>query len=174
MLAVHHRTQMGLEIVAKRTEHLKDSLLQRRLLRNPLLPGTILNRMINPKMLMEVYKVAIDREIPERSRVLTREVLRKKFMLSSSDEKAALLVKTEGRCLLHLTNCSLDAHATQILCGKSSYSILFIQNLARWSATPPALLSHLLKMQSVRHNVGLRKMLLKHPNTPSETKRTLR
>ena len=171
LVATHHRTHVGLEHVAKRSDFLADVLVQRRLLRNPQLPGTILNRMVSPKLMMEVYKIAIDREIPERSRVMTREILRKKFMLSSSDERAALLFKTEGRCLILLVNCSLDAHATQILCSKSTYTILFIQNLGRWSATPPPLLAHLLKMQVVRRNPGLRKMLLKHPNCPSEIKR---
>jgi hypothetical protein len=170
-IALHHRTQIGLEGVAKRSEHLKDSLVQRRLLRNPQLPGTILGRMVGPKLMMEVYKIAIDREIPERSRLMTRDILRKKFMLASSDEKASLLFKTEGRCLLHLVDCSLDAHATQILCSKSTFTMLFIQNLARWSATPPQLLAHLLKMPTVRRNQGLRKMLLKHPNMPGDAKR---
>jgi hypothetical protein len=172
MIAFHHRTQAGLESVAKRTDYLKDSLVQRRLLRNPQLPTTILNRIMNPRMLSDVYKSAIDREIPERTRTMTREILRKKFMLASSDEKAALLHRTEGRCLLLLVACTLDAHATTILCSKTNFTILFIQNLARWSATPPALLAHLLKLQVVRRNIGLAKMVLKHPNTPSEAKRS--
>lgn len=172
LIATHHRTHIGLEHIAKRADFLADSIVQRRLLRNPQLPNTILGRLVNPKLMMEVYKIAIDREIPERTRVMTREILRKKFMLSSSDERAALLFKTEGRCLFLLVNCSLDAHATQILCSKNSYTILFIQNLARWSATPPALLAHLLKMPVVRRNLGIRKMLLKHPNTPSDLKRS--
>jgi hypothetical protein len=171
LVALHHRTHVGLEAVARRTDMLNDALVQRRLLRNPQLPTTILNRLVSPKLLLDVYKLAVDREIPERSRVMTRDILRKKFTIASSDEKAALLFKTEGRCLLLLIQCSLDAHATQILCSKSSYTVLFIQNLARWSATPPALLTHLLKTPFARRNIGLRKMLLKHPNTPSEAKR---
>lgn len=171
LVAAHHRTHIGLEHVAKRSDFVGDAMVQRRLFRNPQVPGTILNRIINPKPMIEVYKIGIDREIPERTRLMTREVLRKKFMVASSDERAALLMKTEGRCLILLVNCSLDAHATQILCGKQTYSLVFIQNLARWSATPPVLLGHLLKMAVVRNNPGLRKMLLKHPNTPSDMKR---
>jgi hypothetical protein len=171
MVALHHRTQIGLEAIAKRAEHLKDSLVQRRLLRNPQLPATMLQRMLGTKLMMEIYKLAIDREIPERSRILTREILRKKFTVASADEKAALLVRTEARCLQYLVNCSLDAHATQILCGKMSYTNLFVQNCARWSATPPALLAHLAKLPVVKHNLGLRKMLLKHPNMPGDVKR---
>ncbi len=172
MIAAHHHTQPGLESVAKRSDHLSDAQVQRKLLRNPQLPVTVLNRLVNPKMLLEVHKIAIDREIPERTRLLAREILRKKFMLASSDERAALLFKTEGRCLVLLVNCSLDAHATQIMCSKSNYTVLFIQNLSRWTATPPPLLGHLLKTPVVRRNLGLKKMLLKHPNTPSEAKRS--
>lgn len=171
MIALHHRTHMGLEAVAKRSELLKDALVERRLLRNPQLPATILSRIVSPKLILEVYKICIDREIPERSRAMACDILRKKFMVASSDEKASLLAKTEGRCLTLLVNCSLDAHATQILCGKRTFSVLFIQNLARWSATPAALLTHLVKLPLVRRNVGLKKMLLKHPNMPSDVKR---
>ncbi|HVJ90803.1 MAG TPA: hypothetical protein VM580_13450 [Labilithrix sp.] len=173
LVAFHHRTSVGLEMVAKRAEIVADAIVQRRLLRNPQLPATILNRIASPKPILEAYKLAIERDIPERTRTMMREILRKKFMLSSSDERAALLLKTEARCLVLLSNCSLDAHATQILCSKQTYSTLFIQNVARWSATPPALLSHLLKNAVVRRNQGLRKMLLKHANTPSDIKRNL-
>lgn len=171
MIALHHRTQAGLELVGRRTELLADTQVQRRLLQNPQLPTTLLRKIVSPKLLMEVYKIAINREIPERSRVMTRELLQKKFMLGSGDERAALLIKTEGRCLILLVNCALDARTTQVLTAKTSYTVLFIQNLARWSATPPALLVHLLKQPLVRMNIGLRKMILKHPNVPSETKR---
>ena len=173
MVALHHRTQAGLELVGRRTEFVADTQVQRRLLSNPQLPTTLLRKIVNPKLLMEVYKIAINREIPERSRVMTRELLQKKFMLGSGDERAALLIKTEGRCLILLVNCALDMRTTQVLTSKTSYTVLFIQNLARWSATPPALLVHLLKQPVVRMNIGLKKMLLKHPNVPSEPKRNL-
>ena len=171
MVAFHHRTQMGLEAISRRADYIKDTLVQRRLLRNPQLPITILNKVMSPKMLGDVYKIAIDRDVPERTRGLVRDILRKKFLLAASDEKAALLWKTEGRCLVILVQVTLDMHTTNILCSKNNYSIIFIQNLARWSATPPALLAHLLKLNMVRRNIGLAKMLLKHPNVPAEAKR---
>lgn len=170
-IAVHHRTHAGLEMLGKRVELFSDSGVQRRLLRNPQLPDALLRRILNPKLIMEVYKSAIDREIPERTRVMTREVLRKKFTVASADERAAFLFKTEGRCLVLLVGCALDAHSVQIMCSKSTYTVLLIQNLARWSACPPAILAHLLKQQLVRRNVGLKKMILKHPNCPADAKR---
>lgn len=173
MIALYHRTHVGLDMLGRRAEFLADSAVQRRLLSNPQLPDALLRRIVNPKLLTEIYKIAINREIPEMTRVKTREILIKKFMLAGSDERAALIVKTDARCLVLLVNCALDARATQILCGRTAYTVLFIQNVARWPASPPALLTHLLKQPLVRQSVGLRKMLLKHPNVPYETKRNL-
>jgi hypothetical protein len=173
MIALHHRTHVGLDLVGRRTEFLSDAQVQRRLLGNPQLPDNLLRKIISPKLLTDVYKIAVNREIPERSRVMTRELLQKKFMLASPDERAALLIRTEGRCLILLVNCALDARTTQMLTSKTTYTVLFIQNLARWSATPPALLTHLLKQPLVRQNIGLKKLLLKHRNVPSEVKRGL-
>ncbi len=173
MTAVHHRTHVGLDLIGRRSEYLADAQCQRRLLANPQLPDNLLRKILGPKLLTDVYKIAVNREIPERSRVMTRELLQKKFMLASPDERAALLIRTEGRCLVLLVNCALDARTTQMLTSKTSYTILFIQNLARWSATPPALLTHLLKQPIVRQNIGLKKQLLKHRNVPSEVKRSL-
>jgi hypothetical protein len=170
-LAFHHRTHMGLEHVAKRADYLADALVQRRLLRNPQLPDSILRRISGRKVLIEVYKIAVDREIPERTRAKVRVELRKKFMLATADERAALLVKTEARVLILLVDCSLDARTTMILVGRNTYSLLFVQNVARWSPAPPKLLAHLLKMQTVRRNPGIRKLLLRHPNMPTEVKK---
>jgi hypothetical protein len=171
MIAFAHRTGSGLDILGRRTEFVSDAQVQRRLLGNPQLPDMLLKKIVNPKLLMDVYKICINREYPERTRVKVREHLIKKFSLATSEERAALLIKTEGRCLIQLTGVALDARAAQILQAKTTYTVLFIQNLARWSATPPMLLGHLLKQPVVRQNMGLRKMLLKHPNMPTELKR---
>ena len=170
-IAFHHRTAAGLELCARRTDVMADSGVQRRLLRNPQLPETLLRKIVHSKPLLEVYRISIDRENPERSRVKVRELLRKKFTIATADERAALLIKTEGRALIILAGCPLDAHTTTILCGKTTYTVMFVQNIARFSAAPPALLSHLLKQPLVRRNFGLRKLLLQHRNTPAEAKK---
>jgi hypothetical protein len=173
MIALHHRTHLGLDAIGRRSDYLSDAQVQKRLMKNPQIPDAMLRRIVSPKLIMDVYKIAIDRENPEMARMKVRELLIKKFSLASSDERAALVIKTDARCLTLLVNCALDARATQILCGRQSYTILFIQNVARWPASPPALLTHLLKLGVVRNNMGLRKMILKHPNVPVETKRNL-
>lgn len=173
LIATHHRTHAGLDLVGRRNECLSDTQVQRRLLANPQLPDSLLRKIVQSKLLSDVYKIAVNREIPERSRLMTRELLQKKFLLATPDERASLLFRTEARCLLLLVNCALDARTTQILISRSSYTVLFIQNFARWSATPPALLMHMLRQPLVRQNVGLRKQLLRHRNVPSEAKRNL-
>jgi hypothetical protein len=172
LVASHHRSHAGLEMIGRHSAFLSDVQVQRRLLANPQLPEMVVTKIVHPKLLVDIYKISINREIPERARIKTRGLLQKKFMLASADERAALIMKTEARCLIQLSECALDARTTQILCGKSAYSILFIQNFARWSATPPQLLKHLLKQPVVRQSMGLRKMLLKHPNVPAEVKRS--
>ena len=173
LIATHHRTHAGLDHVGRRNEFASDAQVQRRLLANPQLPDNVLRKIISPKLLTDVYKLAVNREIPERSRVMTREMLQKKFMLASADERTALIVRTEARCLVLLVNCALDARTIQMLTSKTTYTVLTIQNFARWSATPPALLAHFLKMPIVRQNVGLKKQLLKHRNVPAELKRAM-
>ena len=70
-----------------------------------------------------------------------------------------------------MTGCAFDAKMTGILCGRVYNSVLFIQNLAKFSATPPALLAHLIKQPFVRKLQPLKKLLLQHPNMPGDMKR---
>jgi hypothetical protein len=70
-----------------------------------------------------------------------------------------------------MTGCTFDAKTTQILCGRPYNSAIFIQNLAKFAATPPALLAHLMKQPFVRKSAPLKKLLLQHPNLPGDVKR---
>ncbi len=172
-IARHHRTASGLDHVGRRGLILRDLHVERNLLANPQLSDSLLRKVLGPKRLADQYTIALSREIPERTRLLTRELMQKKFLQATPDERAALIVTTDGRCLVVLVNCALDARTTQLLVSKRSYSALFVQNFARWSATPPALLAHLLRLPLVRQNIGLKKALLNHRNVPPEAKRSL-
>ena len=46
-----------------------------------------------------------------------------------------------------------------------------VQNFAKFGATPPGILAHFLKQNLVRRQIGIRNMLLKHPNCPSDIKK---
>jgi hypothetical protein len=171
LISFHHRTGVGLEMVTRRQEFLRDLLVERRLLRNPMAGDTVLGRVMASKRLFQTYKIAIDRDVPELTRSKSRGYLRKKYQSAPSEERADLVLRTEGRCLIYMTGCAFDAKMTQIMCGKPYNSVLFIQNLAKFSATPPGLLAHLMKQPFVRKHAPLKKLLLQHPNMPGDVKR---
>jgi hypothetical protein len=171
LIAFHHRTGTGLEMITRRNDFLKDMLVERRLLRNPQAGDTVLSRIFASKRVFQTYKIAIDRDVPELTRAKGRGFLRQKFQSAPSEERADLVIRTEARCLVLMTGCTFDAKTTSILCGRPYNSVLFIQNLAKFSATPPGLLAHLMKQPFVRKNLPLKKLLLQHPNMPGDVKR---
>ena len=171
LIAFHHRTATGLEMITRRSDFLRDMLVERRLLRNPQAGDTVLGRIFASKRVFQTYKIAIDRDVPDLTRAKGRGFLRQKFGQAPPEERADLVIRTEGRCLILMTGCTFDAKATSILCSRPYNSVLFIQNLAKFSATPPALLAHLMKQPFVRKNAPLKKLLLQHPNMPGDAKR---
>jgi hypothetical protein len=171
LIAFHHRTGVGLEMVTRRQDFLRDLLVERRLLRNPMAGDTVLQRVMASKRLFQTYKIAIDRDVPELTRSKSRGFMRQKYQSAPPEERADLVLRTEGRCLVYMTGCAFDAKMTGILCGRPYNSVLFIQNLAKFSATPPALLAHLMKQPFVRKHAPLKKLLLQHPNMPGDVKR---
>jgi hypothetical protein len=173
MIAFNHRTGTGLEILARRQEYLRDLQVERRLLRNPMSPEQVTARIMNPKNLLVTYKSMVDREIPEITRTRVRGHFRKKWTTAPPEERADLMLRTEGRPLIYMTGCTFDSRTTQIICGKHIASMLLIQNFAKFPATPPGILAHLIKLPFVRKNPGMKKLLLQHPNLPGEVKRNL-
>lgn len=171
VVALHHKTPAGLELLARRAQLLRDQQVQRRLLQNMQTPDTVIDRVLRLKRLLEVYRLSIDRDLPERNRTKIRARLRPCFNNAEPEERAALIIKTEGRCLVGLSGCTFDGRTTQILCTQSFLSTLFIQNLARFSATPPALIAKLLRSPTVQRQPQLRMLLARHPNAGGEGKR---
>lgn len=170
-VALHHGTAQGLEILARRSQLLRDSHVQRRLLANLQTPEVVLERVVRSKRLLDMYRLSVDRDLPERNRLRVRSRLKPAFMGADPDERAALVIKTEGRCLLGLSGCTFDGRTTQILCNQSTFSALFIQNLARFPATPAPLIAKLLRSPAVQRQPQLRALLLRHGNVSTELKR---
>lgn len=173
MLALHHRTATGLEMVSRRSDWIRDMLVERRLLRNPMAGETILSRIMLPKRVLQTYKICIDREIPEITRAKSRGYLRSKWQQAPPEDRSELIIRTEARCLILMTGCTFDARTTQMLCARPYNSVLFIQNLAKFPATSPGILAHLMKQPFVRKNPVLKKLLLSHPNLPGDVKRQI-
>ena len=164
LIATHHRTAAGLESLGARTALVTDSGVRRALLQNPLLPAGLFRRLWSPKRLLEHYLVATSREVPEQVRAMARDLLRTTFNQRTGEERAELILTTEGRCLTSLVGLTLDGHTTALLCRRTYVSTLLIQNIARWSAAPPALIAHLRRQEVVKRNPVLRQLLERHPN----------
>ncbi len=167
LLAAHHPHPSALQTLGAREAFLKDAEVQRLLLRNVQLPPGLLQRLIGPKRLLELFKLSVSRELPEKNQRATREGLRHRFSNSAAaEEKVELLFQTEGRVLSLLMGLPLDQKTAALLCGRTVSSLLLVQNLARWGATPPALLLHLSRQAVVKHQPQLRTLLCQHPNAP--------
>jgi len=164
LVAAHHRTAAGLEMLARKTAFAQDAGVRRALLQNPLLPASLYRRLWSPRRLLEQYQVTASRDTPEQTRAQARDVLRASFNQRGADERVELILTTEGRCLASLAGLTLDGHTTALLCRRTYVSTLLIQNIARWSAAPPPLIAHLRKQDAVRRNAQLRQMLERHPN----------
>jgi len=171
LIARNHRNPVGLEALCARAAFAADTGVRRWLVRNPQLPAGLFRRLWSARRLLELHKVTNDRDVPESTRRSAREVLRQRFTTGPSEEKVELILNTEGRALGALLGLSVDGKTTSLLCGRTYRSPLLIQNLARWSAAPPALVAHLLKQEAVRRQPQLRMMLTRHPNAPADVKR---
>jgi hypothetical protein len=173
LMALYHRTGVGIEMITRRGELFRDKQVQHNLLRNPQIPESVLQRTTGARRLAELYRDCIDRDFPENVRSKLQGALRKRFGTSGPDEKAELVMRTEGRVLHLLSGCTFDGKTTQILCGRTFASAVLIQNLAKFTATPPALLARIVQQPFVSRQPGLRNLLLRHPNMPGDVKRRM-
>ena len=171
MAARHHGTSAGLEMIVKRAQFLRDPQVQRALLQNGQASESILRRLLGQRPLRDVFQASIDHELPSKNRTWVRGQLKTRFAQAQPEERVNLIVSTEGRCLAQLTGQTFDQRTTSLLCSRPYNSSIFIQNLARFPPTPPMLLAHLLKQPFVKRQAHLRRLLVQHPNTPSQLKR---
>jgi hypothetical protein len=169
LIAAHHRNPVGLEALAARSAFLGDREIQRLLLRNNQCPETVVRRLLASRPLPQIYESCQSHDLPERHRHTARGVLRSRFAGASPDERVHLILTTEGRALGTLSGLALDGRTVALLCARGLTSALLVENLARWPATPPALIAHLLKQPLVRQSPTLKLLLRRHPNCPRST-----
>ena len=166
LIAQQHRHPLGLEALATRAAFVQDAGVRRLLLRNPQLSASLFARLFGQRPMRDLYLNAVSRELPETTRRLSREALRRRFATAESEEKVALIIQSEGRVLPLLISLPVDGRTAAQLCGRTYSSTLLVQNLSRWSAAPPPLIAHLLRQELVRRSPSLRTMLQRHPNAP--------
>jgi len=167
LIAAHHATSTGLELLLARGDLARDAEVQRRIWRNPQLTEGQVRKLSAPKRLLELWKLNASREATAQARSAIVKVLRQKFPQVSAEERVELIFTTEGRCLTGLAGIPIDGRTTSLLCGRAYSSVLLIQNIATWSVAPPALIAHLLKQPLVQRQPTIRKKLELHPNAPS-------
>jgi hypothetical protein len=166
LIAAHHGNAVGLDALAEKAAMLQDAEVQRLLLRNPQTSAPLLQRLLSRRRLPDVYNATQSRELPERNRATAMQVLRRRFSEVSAEERVELILRTEGRALAALTGLALDGKSAALLCARPLTSVLIIENLARWPATPPPVILHLLKQPLLRQMPPLRALLKRHPNCP--------
>lgn len=167
LVAAHHQNSAGLEFLLARAELMRDPQVQRLLFRNPQLNEGQLRRLTQGKRLLEVWKLSVSREVTTQTRSNTARLLRTRFATAPAEERVELIFSTEGRALGGLSGLPIDAKTTALLCARTYGSMLLVQNLAHWSATPPALIAHLLKQPLVMRQPRLRALVSQHPNAKS-------
>ena len=170
LVAANHHTPAGLEAMGARAAFTADLGVRRALLRNPQLPPALFRRMYANRRLLEHYKLASSRELPELTKIVARETMRHRFTSADGEERVEVIVKTEGRCLGLLSGLPIDGKTASLLCNRTYISTLFVQNLSRWSVAPGVLIAHLLKQELVRRSPALRTLLIRHPNAPAAEK----
>jgi hypothetical protein len=167
LVAKHHHQSAGLEKLTANSAFAADLGVRRALLQNPQLSISLYRRLWQNKRLLDQFKVATSREVTALTRRNARDVMRSRWSATQPDERVELILKTEGRCLQMLIGLPVDGKTSAALCSRTYSSTTLVQNIARWSPAPPALIAHLLKQDLVRRSPTLRTLLQRHPNAPS-------
>lgn len=170
LIAQHHHNAAGLSALGKKSQFLRDRQVQRWLFKNTQLPDALFQRIIQTRRLLDVYQLAISREVTERVKSTAKKSFRKKFISAPSEEKVMLIFKCEGRCLNLLIGVALDGRSAALLTQRAVHSTLLIQNLARWPTSPPSVLLHLSKQGPVKRQPNLKNIIARHPNAPAALK----
>ncbi len=121
--------------------------------------------------MLNAYTVVINEGLPDETRESAREWMRNTFLAASPEERATFLWDTEGHTLPVFAGIPFDARVTTILCAKTYSSQLLVQNLAKFTACPANLLTHLMRQNLVRRNPTLKRLVLNHPNLPNEVRK---
>jgi len=170
LLAAHHPHPTGLGALTRKDSFLRDAEVQRMLLRNVQTPAALLQRIFHQRRLLDLFRLSVGREMPEKNKIASREAFRARWSSGLSEEKVDALFRTEGRLLAQLVGLAMDQKSAALFCHRTVTSLLLVQNLARWAGTPPSVLAHLLKQAVVRNQPQVRMLLLRHPNMPSHAR----
>lgn len=174
LIANHHRNGAGLDALGQMARFLRDGQVRRFLYRNVQTSEILLRKIMRMLPLIQIFNLTRSGENAERTKKVSRLMLREKFQSSSGEQKAGFIFRTEGRCLSLLVGLGFDGKTTALLCRRTFNSSMLIQNLLRFPGTPPQLVKHISRQQLVRRAPHLKKLVLQHSNCPSDVKRSLK
>jgi hypothetical protein len=166
LVALYHKNPSGLELLARNRELVVDPRVQLCLLLNPNLTEPVLNRLMRKAALGDLHRLGSDSRVPEDVRRRLLNQLRERFTTADGEERADLIYWSEGRVLELLRGCTFDERTTSILSRKTYTSPDLVRQLAAFPATPPALLSALLRQAIVKERPALHAVIAAHPNAP--------
>jgi len=166
LVALYHKNPSGLELLARNRELIVDPRVQLCLLLNPHLTEPILDRLMRKAALGDLHRLGSDSRVPEDIRKRLLNQLRERFNAADGEERADLIYWSEGRVLELLRGCTFDERTTSLLSRKTYTSPDLVRQLAAFPATPPALLSALLRQAIVKERPALRTVIAAHPNAP--------
>jgi hypothetical protein len=166
-----HGTHEGLEAIAQSSAFVNDSEVRAALLGNPAASDTTIVAVADGT-LSEIYKRTTDARIAERTRAVVRAHFQDRFRVRGSDERAAVIMSSEGACLALLGGFGLDARTSQILTGQFGMGSTLATNLARFPGAPPSVLRYLADLPAARNDAQFRGLLVAHPNL-SEARKAL-
>lgn len=166
LIAKAHTSSAGLGFICNNPTLARDDRVQRNLLKNPVLTESQLRTILTPKNLKQTWKIAAGTEIAGNNKSRARGMVKEKFRTASPEEKASFIYDTDGRALILLSDAPLGEKTVALLCRRTYNSMLLIQNLAKFSKTPPKLLKRLETQSIVKNNQGLKRRIKMHPNYP--------
>lgn len=156
LLAEHHPTTLGLELLTRYPHFLIDAKVRAMLLRNAVASDGLLRRTLASCTLELRYQLFLGHEKTERATKITKAAVREKFPTASPEERAQLIIRTEGRCLPVLVSLPIDRPTAKVLCAVEYPSLQLVINLTNFAGTPRNVLEHFLRKSVVQRSPAAR------------------
>lgn len=170
LVAKHHHTAAGLEYLTRTPSFVADVSVKTNLLRNRGASHLVLQRVFRSLDLFRLHNIARGQESTEQAMMQAREALRSKFEVSSPDQKARFIIRTEGRCLRFFYRTKLGTETAELLGAHRYISFILVRNLLSFPGLPAEVLRGMSKSPIIWRNQAFRRRITGHSNCPYDVK----
>ncbi|HCC23346.1 TPA: hypothetical protein DF272_04165 [Candidatus Falkowbacteria bacterium] len=170
IVAKHHHTAAGLEILTRKPTLVADSEIKTDLHRNHASTELVLTRSFHSLNLIRLHNIAGGHEAAEHAKLLARDALRAKFDQSSPDQQAQFIITTEGRCLRFFYQTQFKTETVEFLSKHCYLSFILVHNLLIFPGLPPAIVRAIFRSPVIWRNLEFRRRILGHTNCPTDVK----